>query len=180
MNEIVCIENANGIILALHAEKTVEHPLEREAFALILVIRSLADNGARLARYLGRIVVAVIGNHEYVIKFLRIIKALQVVNQLSNDGALVVRRHDHGKRLLRCEYLLFFATPQAKEGNDAIIYRKEKHDELQRNHHSIEPIVKQFFLLMMKTQSLPLTLAIIEFMMPKSAYVAKMPNSTAK
>ena len=65
---------------------------------------------------------------------------MQIIKQLPDNGAFVVRRDNHRKSFLRDKDLVFFAPPHTAETDDEIINRKQKNKDLHRNHDEVKPM----------------------------------------
>ena len=90
VHEVVGVEDADGIVLLVHLEQAVEHPLERVALALLRRMRAHLDDGAgflgNLSRVVRRVVVVNIDS-----RFRQIL--LEVIANFRNSHCLVITRH---------------------------------------------------------------------------------------
>ena len=141
--EVVGIEDADGIVLLVHLEQAVEHPLERIALALLRRMRAHVDERTCLLGNLCRVVCAVVGDDVDVIHVLRIVELLEVLDELADDGVLVVCRDDKCKRLARRLDLDLFLAPHAAEADDEEIEREEEDQDLHWHHDDVKRMCEQ-------------------------------------
>lgn len=143
MHEVIRIEYADRVVLFFHLEQTVKHPLERIALRLLRRMRARMDDCTGICGNLCRVIGAVIRNHMDIIHILRIVEALQILDQLPDDSMLVVRCHNQRKRLLRGLDLRLTTPPHATETDDKEIKREQENHDLHGNHDDIKWEIKQ-------------------------------------
>lgn len=143
MHEVIRIEYADRVVLFFHLEQTVKHPLERIALRLLRRMRARMDDGTGICGNLCRVIGAVISNDMDIIHILRIVEALQILDQLPNDGMLVMCRHDQRERLLRGLDFRLATPPHATETDDKEIKREQENHDLHGNHDDIKWEIKQ-------------------------------------
>ena len=110
----------------------VEQVIKRIALAHLHLIESLVHNRARLSGDLGRIVRAVIRNHENVEQFGWIILLFQCLYQLANDTGFITRGND--RRVAVQLGVLLALPPLTNQTNYQIcnligVCRREKHEQ---------------------------------------------------
>ena len=114
MDEVVGVEDAEGVIFLIQGKDLREDPVHGIAFADEFLIFSFEDVGAMGARDVGGIVGAVVCDDEDVIEFFRIFQDAKVVQQVSQDHGFVMRRYDDGEAALWGSQIRFFSMPHAE------------------------------------------------------------------
>ena len=139
MDQVIRVKDANSIVLAVQGEETLEHPVHGKALALAGLAEPFVDDGAGLTGHLRRVVRTIVGHDVHIVQGPGIVQLAQVLDQLADDGVLVVGTGNQGEGFPLRELLdLFHFTEQPEPGNDEIVDGKEDDDKLQRYHDDIE------------------------------------------
>ena len=115
MHKIICIKDGNGIIVYIHLEQLLKHPLKSISLTLFCRMCTFTNNRPRRCSNLRCTVAAIICNNINIIKFIRIIEAFEILDQLPNNSFLVMCCNNDCKFFLRCEDLFLPMTPQTTE-----------------------------------------------------------------
>ena len=102
--EVVHVEHVVGIedeirlvaSVGILAADDLEAVIERITFANLFGVEALEHNRARLARHIGGVVGAVVGDDEHVDQLCRVVLHLDGVDQVADDRAFVAGRNDDG------------------------------------------------------------------------------------
>ena len=100
--EVVHVEHVVGIEdeirlvapVGILAADDLEAVIERITFANLFCVEALEHNRARLARHIGGVVGAVVGDDEHVDQLCRVVLHLDGVDQVADDRAFVAGRND--------------------------------------------------------------------------------------
>ena len=117
VEHVVRVEDEIRLVAAVGVLATddLEAVIERVALANLLGVEALEHSCARLARHVGGVIGAIVGDDEHVDQLCRIVLHLDGVDQITNDRALVAGRNDNGVSMV-----LF---------RDELLRLARKHDE---------------------------------------------------
>ena len=138
MDQIVRVENAEGIVAPVQREDLREHPVHGVALAHKLLVEPLKDVRPVFPGDVCRAVRAVIRDDVDIVELFRVFQDLQIIQKLSQHHFLIMGRDDHGKLVFRSEDLLLLRMPRPKNGQHNVIRREENDDPLHREHNDIQ------------------------------------------
>ena len=138
VHEIVSVKDTDGVVLLLHLEQAIEHPVKRIALALLCRMRAHMHERTGLCGDLRRIIRAVVGDDVDIVHVFRIVQLLEILYELPDDRVLIMRRYDERERLARRRDLLLLAPPHAAEADDEEIKREEENQNLHWHHDDVK------------------------------------------
>ena len=140
MDQIIRIEDDEGVVLLFLGQHLREHPVQGIALADLFLIGPHFDDGPVFTADVGRMVRAVIGDDVDVIHILRIVELLQVVDELPDDFFFVMRANNGSEGILRHYRNAFPPLHEAEAGQDEIIQGIKNDDDLYGYHDDIQDV----------------------------------------
>ena len=140
MDEVIRVEHAKSVVFNTCFINLMKQPVHRIAFADLLLIESFIDDGAVISSELRGTVSAVVGDDIDIVKFTRIFQHEKIINQRTQYLLFIVGGNDNGETIFRRQDLDLFFAEHARNSQERVVHREQRHDDLDGYHDDIHVI----------------------------------------
>ena len=118
----------------------MKQPVHRVTLTDLFLIKSFIDDGAVIPSELRGTVGAVVRDDINIVKFTRIFQHEKIINQRAQHLLFIMGGDDNGETIFRRQDLGFFFAEHARNRQDHVVHREQRHDDLDGYHNDIHII----------------------------------------